>query len=64
MICPICRTRFADFPEEDYILDLPVPPEKGIIPRYDDSWVRRLCVYWNDELGECGCNEQIAGVGR
>lgn len=64
MICSWCKQRYADYPEKDYILDLPAPPGKGIIARSDDSWVRRLRVYWNDERGDCGCNEQIAGVGR
>ena len=64
MICTYCKQHFAPFPDEDFINDLPLPPGKGIIARHEESHKRRMKVYWNNELGECGCDEQIAGVGR
>lgn len=60
MICPICKTRFADFSEEDYILDLPAPSGEGIIARSDDAWVRRLRVYWNDD--ERFCSDECSDI--
>ena len=53
MICPICKTRFADFPEEDYILDLPVPPGRGIIARSKEAHERRMKIFESDEKRFC-----------
>ena len=25
-------------------------------------FIRRMKVYWNDEIGDCGCGGQMAGV--
>lgn len=60
MICPICKTRFADFPEEDFILDLPVPPGRGIIARSKEAHERRMKVFWNDE--ERFCSEECSNA--
>ena len=63
MICPICKTRFADFPEEDFILDLPVPPGRGIIARSKEAHERRMKVFWNDEERFCSdeCSNAFLG---
>ena len=58
MICIYCKMRYADFPEEDYILDLPAPTGKGIIAKSDEAADRRTCVFLSDEEGDCGCNSQ------
>ena len=57
-ICRYCKMRYAEYPPEDYILDLPSPPGKGIIPKNDEAYERRMNVFWNDEEGDCGCSEQ------
>lgn len=57
MICHYCKQRFAPFPDEDFIHDLPSPPGKGIIARHEESYKRRMKVFWNDEIGDCGCGE-------
>lgn len=49
MICPICKIRFADFPEEDYILDLPAPPGRGIIAKSKEAHERRMKVFESNE---------------
>ena len=53
MICPICKTRFADFPKEDFILDLPAPPGDGIAANRPDAHERRMNIFWNDEERFC-----------
>ena len=58
MICIFCKMRYADFPEEDYIIDLPVPPGEGIIAKSDEAAEKRRCVFLSDEEGDCGCNSQ------
>lgn len=60
MICPVCKTRFADYPEEDYILDLPAPPGKSIIAKSDDAYERRMKVYENNE--ERFCSDKCAEI--
>lgn len=59
MIYPICKTRFADYPEEDYILDLPAPPGKGIIAKSEEAHERRMKVFCSDEERFCSdeCSE-------
>ena len=53
MICPICGTRFADFPEKDFILEFPAPPGRGIIARSKEAYDRRMKVFENDEERFC-----------
>ena len=60
MMCPICHTRFADFPEVDYILDLPAPPGKGIIARSEEAHERRMKVFDSDE--ERFCSDDCSDV--
>ena len=54
MICPICKTRFANYPEEDYIID-----DNGIIPKNDRAYWRRMRVFDSDEKQFCSeeCSE-------
>ena len=62
MICCYCKQRFAPFLDESFINDLPSPPGKGIIARDEESHKRRMNVFKNDEIGDCGCGGQMAGV--
>lgn len=55
MLCVHCKQRYAEYPEEDFLLDLPVPPGQGIIPKSDEAHERRMCVFLSDEEGDCGC---------
>ena len=47
-ICPICRTRFADFPEQDFTIN-----EDGIIAKSKEAHECRMKVFWNDEKRFC-----------
>ena len=58
-ICIHCKRRFADFSSDDFVLDLPSPPGKGITARSNAAHERRMKVYWNNEEGDCGCNSQL-----
>ncbi|MCK4260808.1 MAG: hypothetical protein KAX49_17660 [Halanaerobiales bacterium] len=44
MICPMCHSRFADFPKEDYIIN-----EEGIITKNDEAHERRMEIFNSDE---------------
>jgi len=59
MTCPICHTRFAPFPKNDFILDLPAPPGKGIIAKSKEACERRMKVFWSNEERFCSdeCSE-------
>lgn len=48
MICPICKTRFADFPKEDYNIN-----KKGIIAKSKEAHERRMKVFENNEERFC-----------
>jgi len=60
MICSVCKTRFAGFPDEDFILDLPAPPGKGIIARSKEAYERRMKVFWSNE--ERFCSEECSNA--
>ena len=49
MICPICKTRFADFTEEDYTIN-----EEGIVAKSDEAHMRRMKMFESDEERFCG----------
>lgn len=55
MICPICKTRFADYPEEDYTIN-----KKGIIPKNKKAHERRMKVFENNE--ERFCSEECSNA--
>jgi len=48
MICPVCKTRFADYPEEDYDIS-----DNGIIVKKEGAYERRMKVFESDEEGFC-----------
>ncbi len=53
MICPYCKTRYADFPKQDWEL-------KGgsILPKNKRAEERRLKVFYSDEQVVCeDCKE-------
>jgi hypothetical protein len=58
MICPVCRTRWADFPEEDFDFI----EGKGFIPRNDDAVKRRKRTFDSNEIKYCGCNDEYLEV--
>ena len=48
MICPICKTRFADYPKEDYTIN-----KNGIIAKSKEAHERRMKVFENNEERFC-----------
>ena len=59
MICPVCKTRFADYPEEDYTID-----DKGIVAKSREAHERRMKIFdcneerfCSDECSECFLDE-------
>ena len=59
MICPICKTRFADYPEEDYTID-----DNGIVAKSKEAHERRMKIFdsnkerfCSDECSECFLEE-------
>ena len=54
MICPICKTRFADYPEEDYIID-----DNGIVAKSKEAHERRMKIFDSNEEQFCSdeCSE-------
>ena len=65
MICPVCKCRWAPFPAEDFEVEFPSPPRKGIIPKHKNVMANRQQVFNNNEVKECGCmdnNEYMPSV--
>ena len=55
MICPICHTRFADYPKEDYTIN-----KEGIIAKIKEAHERRMKVFENNE--ERFCSEECSSA--
>lgn len=56
MICPICKTRFADFSEDDFT----VIPEGCIIERKEGANERRMKVFESNE--ERFCSDECSNI--
>lgn len=59
MICPICRERYADFPEEDFVLT-----DHGYEPKTDSAIKKRNRVFESDKELIClDCNKEMVWEG-
>jgi len=60
MICPNCKTRWADFPPEDFLFT-----RKGIEPKHNDAEAKRREAYDSDEKALClNCQDEVELIGR
>jgi hypothetical protein len=57
MLCPVCETRWAPFPEEDFDF----VPGKGFYPKHEGAEEKREEVYSSDTLEICSpeCEKAI-----
>ena len=55
MICKFCKSRFADYPREDYFFEK--NGIMGIFPKSNESNKRRIIVFRSNEEGDCGCGD-------
>lgn len=54
MICPICKGRWAPFPDEDFQLI----KGKGFVPKNNIVEKKRSLAFDNNDLIYCGCEEK------